>query len=179
MVVTRSMIEKWHKAPHYNPDGTLTYLGRVYKHRNQLPNDYLDGVSIQKLIGRGWDRLGYSDMIHRDGIIENLTPYNKDQVVDEKEKTWGAAGVNSISRHIMLVGGWSGNNRTGKWPFFDIFTEAQFLSLDEYLRRTLKDHPDIKIIGHYQVKGSNKSCPNFDVGKVCTMLQVPKKNIGL
>lgn len=179
MKVTKGMIEKWHKGPRINTNGTITYLGRTYKYTSQLPDDYIDGVSIKKITGRGWDRLGYSDMIHRDGKIENLTPYNKDRWVDYSEMTWGASGVNSRSRHVLLVGGWKGKQRTGTFPFFDIFTEGQFLSIDQYIKQALQDHPKIKIIGHYQVPGANKTCPNFDVSRFLIMLQVPKENIGL
>jgi hypothetical protein len=178
-MVTKEMIESWHKSPRYNQDDTITYLGKTYKLANQLPNDYINGKSIHKMIGRGWDRLGYSDMIHRDGVIENITPYNKDNLVQSNEITWGATGVNSISRHIVLVGGWKGKTRSGTWPFFDIFTEPQFLSLDKYLKQSVIDHPEIKIIGHYQVPDAHKTCPNFNVERLCLLLRIPKKNIGL
>ena len=32
--------------------------------------------------GRGWKQVGYSDMIHLDGTLENLVPYNNDDIVD-------------------------------------------------------------------------------------------------
>jgi len=179
MKVTREMIESWHKGPRYNPDNTITYMGRTYYANSELPNDYLNGKPIHKLIGRGWDRLGYSDIFHRDGRVENITEYNQDNIIDAKEMTWGAVGVNSISRHIVLVGGWRGNMRTGRFPFFDIFSEAQFLSMDRYLRYNISLHPDIKIIGHYQVPGANKTCPNFDVERFCILLKIPRENRGL
>ena len=28
--------------------------------------------------GRGWKQVGYADMIHLDGRVENLVPYNED-----------------------------------------------------------------------------------------------------
>ncbi|MGM0527281.1 MAG: hypothetical protein ACQERS_02625 [Bacteroidota bacterium] len=63
------------------------------------------GQHIEILKGRGWDRLGYSDLFKRDGSVINLTPYNGDDIIQAHEMTWGAAGVNGISRHIVLEGG--------------------------------------------------------------------------
>ncbi|OWP34023.1 hypothetical protein CBG55_07780 [Prevotella intermedia] len=55
--------------------------------------------------GRGWKQVGYTDMIHLDGRIERLVANNEDANVDPWEVTNGAAGYNSVSRHIVYVGG--------------------------------------------------------------------------
>jgi N-acetylmuramoyl-L-alanine amidase len=179
MKVTKAMLEEWHKGPRYNPDGTWTYLGRQYANKLLLPNDFINGKSIQKILGRGWDRLGYSDLFHRDGTIENLTPYNKDGNVDPNEMTWGVAGINSISRHIVLEGGWKGSEHSGIFPFFDVFTEGQFSALEKYLYKAIEDHPQIKIIGHYMMKNCGKTCPNTDIRKLCVMLRISKEHVGI
>jgi len=179
MRVSKSDLEQWHKSPCDNKDGSVTYLGRRYKSRNDLPDHKINGRLVRLLNGRGWDRLGYSDKIDRDGIIDNLTPYNKDGIVDKGEITWGATGINSISRHVVLVGGWKGRERSLTAPFSELFTPEQFLSLSDYILDTIKENPKIKIIGHRDVPNANKTCPNFDVMKFCILIGVPKTNTGL
>ena len=55
--------------------------------------------------GRGWKQVGYTDMFHLDGSVERLVQNNEDANVDPWELTNGAAGFNSVSRHIVYVGG--------------------------------------------------------------------------
>jgi N-acetylmuramoyl-L-alanine amidase len=179
MKVTKGNLESWHKGPKYNSDGSVIYLGKKYDAIDLLPNDYINQQPIQKISGRGWDRLGYSDMIHRDGLLENITPYNEDDIVDPGEVTWGATGVNSISRHIVLVGGWRGDQKEGTFPFTDIFTSAQFLTLNRYIGKLLKLHPNIKIVGHRDIPHANKTCPNFSVLDFLRAISIEDKNIGL
>lgn len=106
--------------------------------------------------GRGWDRVGYSDMILRDGSIVNLTPYNEDDNITSDEMTWGAVGYNATGRHVVLVGG-----KGFKGRFDDYFTHEQDTALSDYVEDTIIRHPDITIIGHNQV--AKKACPGFDV----------------
>ena len=40
-IVTKEVLDEWHKGPRNNPDGTVTYLGKVYPNRFQLPRDLL------------------------------------------------------------------------------------------------------------------------------------------
>ena len=55
--------------------------------------------------GRGWKQVGYTDLFHLDGRVERLVANNEDANVDPWEITNGAAGYNSISRHIVYAGG--------------------------------------------------------------------------
>lgn len=112
--------------------------------------------------GRGWNRNGYSDMIQRYGIITNITPYDKDKFVEYDEMTWGVAGINEISRHVVLEGGRTGDNKSLKKPFLEIFTAAQFTTLIGYCKQFLKDYPGTYISAHY-VFDEKKTCPNFDI----------------
>ena len=48
--------------------------------------------------GRGWKRVGYTDMIHLDGSVERLVENNEDAWVDEWEVTNGVKGYNGVSR---------------------------------------------------------------------------------
>ena len=124
------------------------------------------------MIQRGWDRLGYSDLIHRDGEIENLTPYDDDNLVQKHEVTWGAAGVNYCSRHVCLEGGRNYKNEGGVYPFEDIFTDAQFTSLVGYVKQFLKDQPQAKVTGH-NLFSDIKTCPNFNVAGLMLLAGIP------
>ena len=121
--------------------------------------------------GRGWKQVGYSDMIHLNGMVENLVPYNEDQYVDPWEITNGAVGINTISRHVVYVGGMTADN---KKPM-DTRTDAQLSAMKAYVLRTIEKHPDIKVAGHNQF--APKACPSFDVPKWLQSIGVKEKNI--
>lgn len=106
--------------------------------------------------GRGWRVVGYTDMIHLDGSIERLVDNNEDANVDPWEITNGAKGYNSVSRHIVYVGG---VDHCGKPK--DTRTEAQKRAMAEYVKDFHRRFPEVKIIGHNEVAA--KACPSFDV----------------
>lgn len=108
--------------------------------------------------GRGWKQVGYTDMIHLDGRVERLVNNNEDANVDPWEVTNGAKGYNSVSRHIVYVGGVSKNDVNKPE---DTRTEAQKEALKRYVLDFHKQFPDVKIIGHNEVAA--KGCPSFDV----------------
>lgn len=122
------------------------------------------------LVQRGWSRVGYSDMIHLDGTIENLRYYNDDHIVDDNEMTWGVKGVNGISRHVVYAGGLDENYKPS-----DTRSEKQLLAMAKYIKKTIEKHPHIKIAGHNDF--ANKDCPCFDVGAWLTDVGVPPINI--
>nr|DAJ37814.1 MAG TPA: endodeoxyribonuclease I [Caudoviricetes sp.] len=62
--------------------------------------------------GRGWKQVGYTDLVHLDGRIERLVRNNEDEWVDDWEVTNGAAGYNSVSRHIVYAGGCAADGKT-------------------------------------------------------------------
>lgn len=121
--------------------------------------------------GRGWKQVGYSDILHLDGVIENLVPYNDDQIVQPREITNGVTGQNSISRHICYIGGVDTDGKTAK----DTRTEAQKLALGNYIKQVIAAHPQIRIAGHYDFQ--NKACPSFNVQKFCEEIGINKTNI--
>lgn len=120
--------------------------------------------------GRGWKQVGYSEMIHLDGTIEELVPYNDNQIVDAWEITNGASGINSRSRHIVYVGG---TDKSGKAK--DTRTEAQKKALEMYVKAHTTLQPQWKIAGHRDF--APKACPSFDVQKWCESINVQEKNI--
>jgi hypothetical protein len=117
-------------------------------------------------VGRGWKQVGYTDMIHLDGKIERLVANNEDANVDNWEITNGVAGINSVSRHIVYVGGCAKDGKTPK----DTRTTAQQKALEDYVRDFRRRFPSVEIKGHNEF--ANKACPSFNV-------QTWLKNIGL
>lgn len=110
--------------------------------------------------GRGWKQVGYTDMIHLDGTIERLVSNNEDDMVDSWEITNGVAGYNSVSRHIVYVGGTEKNNVN---QAKDTRTDAQRKALEDYVKNFKKRFPQVKIVGHNELAA--KACPSFDVQK--------------
>lgn len=107
--------------------------------------------------GRGWKQVGYTDMIHLDGMVERLVDNNEDANVDPWEITNGAKGYNSVSRHVVYSGGVAKDGKTPK----DTRTAAQKTAMADYVKDFHRRFPDVKIIGHNEVAA--KSCPSFDV----------------
>ncbi len=108
--------------------------------------------------GRGWKQVGYTDMIHLDGTVERLVANNEDAEVDPWEVTNGAKGYNTVSRHVVYVGGVSEDGKTAK----DTRTEAQLKAMTAYVRDFHARFPQIRIIGHNELN-SHKACPSFNV----------------
>jgi len=122
--------------------------------------------------GRGWKQVGYSDIIHLDGTVENLVPYNDDDVVDTWEITNGASGINSISRHVVYAGGVSADDvKKAK----DTRTWLQELAMITYVKETIARHPNIKVAGHNQF--AQKACPSFNVPVWLMAIGVSDENI--
>lgn len=112
----------------------------------------------------GWSRVGYADMIHIDGTLENLIPYNDDDIMDSWERSNGVGKkdkegiwVNGVARHVVLVGGKHGGVSA------DTRTPEQIITLEKYVRDTIKNVPKIQIAGHYQFDPQKPFCPGFNI----------------
>lgn len=169
--ISSDQIRQWHLGPCKNADGTVRYMGKDYAAISGLPPEKIGGISIYKLAGRGWRQVGYSDMIHLDGRIENLVPYNNDDIVDPWEVTNGQPGINSMSRHVVYVGGLSAD---GTQPE-DTRTEMQRAVLLGYVKKTIELYPSIKVAGHNQFE--KKACPSFSVVQWALAMGIDRKNI--
>jgi len=139
-------------------------------------------TSSKEMGGRGWSRVGYSDMIYLDGELINLTPFNQDSKVDNWEMTWGAKGMNAVSRHVVYVGGLEYDYETplddDDQPGYmaaDTRTEAQLHAMEIYVKYMILRHPHIKVAGHNQFAA--KACPSFNVPKWLRSIGIPEKNI--
>lgn len=106
--------------------------------------------------GRGWKQVGYTDMIHLDGCIERLVGNNEDAQVDPWEATNGATGYNSVSRHVVYVGGVDAEGKPK-----DTRTQAQEKAMRDYVRSFHERFPQVRIVGHNEL--AHKACPSFDV----------------
>jgi N-acetylmuramoyl-L-alanine amidase len=120
--------------------------------------------------GRGWKQVGYSDLIHLDGTIENLVKYNEDDVVDPWEITNGATGINSKTRHVVYAGG---TDKAGKAK--DTRTPSQLKSLEDYVWNFIRLHPTAKVAAHRQF--AQKECPSFDSVEWLKSIGFPNNNI--
>ena len=133
---------------------TATREGREVK-SSEIRHWHTDPVSKG---GRGWRQVGYTDMIHLDGTVERLVKNNEDARVDSWEITNGAKGYNSVSRHVVYVGGCDKRLKPK-----DTRTAAQKAALRAYVLDFHRRFPKVKIIGHCELAA--KACPSFDVKK--------------
>ena len=108
--------------------------------------------STEKLIATGEARFGqvsYHYYIRRDGSIESLLPENVQGI--------HARHYNHCSLGIVYEGGLNEKGCSD-----DTRTEAQKASLWHLLQSLKLDYPDAKIIGHRDLPGVSKTCPNFE-----------------
>ncbi len=122
--------------------------------------------------GRGWKVVGYADMIHLNGMVENMVTYNEDDKLDAWEITNGVAGVNYMARHVVYVGGMDRDNKNAK----DTRTPEQLIALRNYITACIALHPSIKVGGHNQFD-KGKACPSFNVSTWLTAIGIKEANI--
>jgi N-acetylmuramoyl-L-alanine amidase len=126
------------------------------------------------LVDNGWSKVGYRDMIHLDGVLENLIDYNQDDTIDPWEISNGARGFNGKTAHLVYVGGTEKHN-IGQTK--DTRTYEQQMALKIYVLFMILRHPHIRVIGHNEV--SSKDCPGFNVSEWLRSICVEEVNIGL
>lgn len=124
--------------------------------------------------GTGWSKPGYSDMIDLGGKLINLVPYDENDNVDPWEVTNGAHGINALARHCVYVGGKDASNKLPK----DTRNSVQLATMEAEIKRTIRLHPTILVLGHYQSPNANgKLCPCFDVPAYLHSIGVADRNI--
>ncbi len=101
--------------------------------------------------GRGWNGVGYHDVIRRNGALE----FGR----DENAIGAHAYGHNRESVGICLVGG----KALAGGPENN-FTPEQFKTLKRVLRFYKILFPEALVVGHRDLN-PNKDCPSFDVGQ--------------
>lgn len=120
--------------------------------------------------GRGWRQVGYTEMIHLNGAVEQLVGNNDDDWVDSWEITNGVKGINTNARHVVYVGGTDKNMKPK-----DTRTPAQRTSLAKYVKSFVSKNPEIIVGGHNQF--ANRACPSFNVPEWLKSIGISKKNI--
>ncbi len=121
--------------------------------------------------GRGWSRVGYSDLILLDGTRHKFVEHNENLFIEDREITWGVASINSMARHVCYVGGLDLKTKKG----LNTLTEAQDATLQDIIVEVLNYAPDVLIAGHNQF--DNKACPSFWVPDYLRLNGCPEKNI--
>ena len=99
---------------------------------------------------RGWNDIGYHDVIRRDGTLEK----GRDISIAGAH----AKGHNFSSIGVCLIGGVDGN---GKGE--DNFAIIQKQNLRVYLDFMALRFPNAEILGHRDIEGVKKECPCFNV----------------
>lgn len=140
------------EGKHYSPETIQGW------HRDEPPQ------------GRGWSRVGYSDLILLDGTRHKFVEHNNDEFIDNEEITFGAKGVNSISRHLCYIGGVDEDIKPK-----DTRTDRQTCTMISIIDEVLNYAPDILVAGHNQF--SSKACPSFSVPAFCRSNGIEEKNI--
>jgi N-acetyl-anhydromuramyl-L-alanine amidase AmpD len=106
---------------------------------------------------RGFECIGYHQVIRRDGRVEAGRPINVQGA--------HALGFNSISLGVSLVGGCK-RGEGGALVAENNFTPAQFAALAGVLRAWKQMYPNAKVLGHRDLPSESarlKDCPSFDV----------------
>jgi len=129
------------------------------------------------LVERGWSKPGYSDIVHLDGSLENIIPFNQDDRIDFWEISNGARGFNGEARHVTYSGGCSATKLFWQkfYPPKDTRTFEQKKTMELYTKFMILRHPNILVGGHNQL--ANKSCPSFDVPTWLRSIGVEERNI--
>ena len=102
-------------------------------------------------LDRGFDDIGYHNVIRRDGTLE----HGRDLAIAGAH----ARGYNSGSIGVCMVGGVDSTGRP-----VDNFTDEQKITLRGYLD-TMCEIFDAEVTGHGDLPNTNTDCPSFDVKK--------------
>jgi N-acetylmuramoyl-L-alanine amidase len=127
---------------------------------------FKDGEHINKFFradppnGRGWKNPGYAEWLSRDCKWYQLKHFNIDCMIEPWEITNGARGYNTISVHIAYSSAIPLDN-----PTADTRTECQKDMLLDRIKLYKSICPNVIVMGHRDLPGVTKSCPNYDVMK--------------
>ena len=177
--LTPESIERMHMGAKNLPDGRVKYKGKKYASKKSLPNDKIGSVPANLTNGRGWAKVGYSRIFFEDGSIHEFVKHNEDNWISSDELTYGAVGFNSVTKHFVYAGGLAKQfelrNGRKKHFFENTMSTAQEWELRNAIMQEIKNHPEIKIIGHNQT--AVKGCPCFDIRDWADIMGIPKENV--
>ena len=103
----------------------------------------------------GWSDIGYNAVIRRDGTFEPGRCVDGDWTISNGAH---AKGFNTDSIGICLIGGMAedGSNSAN-------FTADQYFTLYDTVETLARTYGIKEILGHCDLPGVTKTCPNFDV----------------
>jgi len=107
--------------------------------------------------GRGWNNPGYHIWISRNCITYFLKDFNLDCIIEPWEVANGARGYNSVSFHISYSSAIPKDN-----PTEDTMLQCQEEKIAEFIKLFQHACKKVEVIGHRDLPGVTKSCPNFD-----------------
>lgn len=110
--------------------------------------------------GRGWNNPGYWEWLSRDCKWYQLKHFNLDCIIEPWEITNGARGYNTISVHIAYSSAIPDSD-----PEADTRTDCQKKMLLDRIQLYKSICPNVIVMGHRDLPGVTKSCPNYDVIK--------------
>jgi hypothetical protein len=105
-----------------------------------------------------------------DGRQHRFVSHNGDLFIDDKEITNGVKGINSISRHVVYVGGLDSDGSPK-----NTMNLSQVKALTQIIKTVLDYAPDVLIGGHNQF--DNKACPSFWVPEFLKSIGIKERNI--
>jgi len=136
----------------------------LFIHYSATPyNKHLTGQNIADYHTKrkGWSRPGYSHVVRLNGIVDNIRPFDSDNLISEWEYTFGVRQttmLNRNARHICYIGGLDKDGESA-----DTRTDAQKHHLDIYVRYQCMLNPKLIVLGHNDCQ--LKPCPGYDVAK--------------
>jgi hypothetical protein len=172
-------IKRMHMGAKKLDGGKVRYKGVTYDSIDSLPDEKIGSVHSTKTRGRGWGRVGYSQIFFEDGTFHKFVEHNEDQWISSSELTYGAVGFNSVTKHFVYAGGLAKSfkvvNGRKKHDFKNTMSSKQEWELICAIKNEIIINPDVKIIGHNQT--AVKNCPCFDIREWCRLVGLPEKNI--
>lgn len=108
----------------------------------------------------GWQNPGYNGLIHLDGTLEILKPWDWNDIVEKSEITNGVKGRNSRSLNFAYIGGVD-----KKLKPKDTRTPRQREVIDSLVGIVFCRLPQVEIMGHRDHPNVKKACPSFDIKK--------------
>lgn len=130
------------------PEGkevSVATLDSWHKARNFEP--YVDPTTKKKVYA------GYHLLVHLDGSYDRIRPN------DARGQHCPQQNMNNCGIAICYVGGVAKDGKTPK----DTRTLAQKSTIRSLVETLKKKYPNLKVIGHGEVKGVAKACPSFSV----------------
>lgn len=153
----------------YSQNKPLKYLNiHCTASRGELSKEWLLNFFKNE---RKWSKPGYNLVVHMDGSIDTLVPYNTDGFVSYDEVSFGVRGKNSESINVSYTGGVDAQMNPK-----DTRTVDQKRSLKYIVAKIRCEFPGVIVLGHRD-HNVPKACPSFDAVKEYYIPQVSNSSL--